>query len=156
EGGDSWFYITVDYSFGHEAQALSEKIVTAASGKVVGSVTHSTGTADVSPFILQALASKAKIVGLVEVGFDLQNLTKGAAEFGLSKSQKIVALALQLNDIDAIGLHTAQGLLSSDAFYWDADDKTREFSKRFSARAGKPPASTQAAVYSAVTHYLKA
>jgi branched-chain amino acid transport system substrate-binding protein len=155
DGGNSWFFIGVDFTFGHSLATITARTIEAGGGKSLGAVFHPTASADVSSYLLQAMASKAKIIGLAEAGFDVQNLVKSAAEFNLGgNGQRLAALVLQLNDIDALGLPTAQGLLTTDAFYWDQDDKTRAFAEKFRARTGNPPNSMQAGIYSAVTHYL--
>ena len=158
KGLKSWYFLTADYSFGHALEAEASKVVVANGGTVLGSAKHPLNSADFSSFLLQAQASKAQVVGLANAGADMMNALKQANEFGLTTSgQTIAALLVNLPDIHALGLASAKGLIFADSFYWDANDKTREWSKRFMARFnGKAPGSLQAAVYGAVTHYLKA
>ncbi|MBR0879395.1 branched-chain amino acid transport system substrate-binding protein [Bradyrhizobium japonicum] len=157
-GGDSWFFLTADYAFGAALERDTTAVVTANGGKVVGGVKHPLNTPDFSSFLLQAQASKAKIIGLANAGGDTTNSIKQAAEFGIVKGgQKLAALLLFLTDVKAIGLETAQGLNFTETFYWDMDDKTRAFSKRFSDKMknNAPPTMVQAGVYAGVRHYLK-
>jgi branched-chain amino acid transport system substrate-binding protein len=157
QGLDTWFFITVDYAFGHDLQKDTANVVLKSGGKVLGNVLHPLNTSDFSSYLLQAQASKAKVIGLANAGGDTINSIKQATEFGIMKSgQKISPLLVFVTDIDAIGLETAQGLLLSEAFYWDLNDETRAFSKRFMQRVGRVPSAAQAGVYSSVTHYLKA
>jgi branched-chain amino acid transport system substrate-binding protein len=158
KGLKSWYFLTADYSFGQALEAEATKVITANGGKVLGSSKHPLNSADFSSFLLQAQASKAQVVGLANAGVDMTNSLKQANEFGLtSGGQSIAALLVNLPDIHALGLASAKGLIFADSFYWDANDKTREWGKRFMARFnGKAPGSLQAAVYGAVTHYLKA
>jgi len=158
-GGDTWFFITADYAFGAALERDTTAVVTANGGKVVGGVKHPLNTPDFSSFMLQAQQSKAKIIGLANAGGDTTNTIKQAAEFGIGKGgQKLAALLLFLTDVKAIGLETAQGLNFTETFYWDMDDKTRAFSKRFSDKMknNAPPTMVQAGVYAGVRHYLKA
>jgi branched-chain amino acid transport system substrate-binding protein len=158
-GGDTWFFLTADYAFGAALERDTTAVVVANGGKVVGGVKHPLNTADFSSFLLQAQSSKAKIIGLANAGGDTTNSIKQAAEFGIVKGgQKLAALLLFLTDVKAIGLETAQGLNFTETFYWDLNDKTREFSKKFAGRMknGAPPTMVQAGVYSGVIHYLKA
>ncbi|WP_375304245.1 ABC transporter substrate-binding protein [Bradyrhizobium sp. A11] len=158
-GGDSWFFLTADYAFGHALERDTTAVVTANGGKVLGSVKHPINTADFSSFLLQAQSSKAKVVGLANAGGDTTNSIKQAAEFGIvSAGQKLAALLLFINDVHSLGLKTAQGLTFTESFYWDLNDKTREWSKRFSKLASKNamPSMTQAGNYAMVLHYLKA
>jgi branched-chain amino acid transport system substrate-binding protein len=158
-GGDTWFFLTADYAFGAALERDTSAVVTANGGKVVGAVKHPLNTADFSSFLLQAQSSKAKIIGLANAGGDTTNSIKQAAEFGIVKGgQKLAALLLFLTDVKAIGLETAQGLNFTETFYWDMNDQTRAFSKRFSARIknGAPPTMVQAGVYAGLTHYFKA
>ena len=158
-GGDTWFFLTADYAFGAALERDTAAVVTANGGKVVGGVKHPLNTADFSSFLLQAQASKAKIIGLANAGGDTTNSIKQAAEFGIVKGgQKLAALLLFLTDVKAIGLETAQGLNFTETFYWDLNDKTRAFSKRFSEKmkSGAPPTMVQAGVYSGLLHYFKA
>jgi branched-chain amino acid transport system substrate-binding protein len=158
-GGDSWFFLTADYAFGAALERDTTSVVLANGGKVLGSVKHPLNTSDFSSFLLQAQSSKAKIIGLANAGGDTTNAIKQAAEFGIVKGgQKLAALLLFLTDVKAIGLETAQGLNFTETFYWDMNDQTRAFSKRFSARMknGAPPTMVQAGVYSGLIHYFKA
>ena len=156
-GGTSWFFITADYLFGHSIERDTGDVVRAAGGTVVGSARHPLNNQDFSSFLLQAQASKAKVIGLANAGGDTINAIKQAAEFGLTKGgQKLSPLLAFVSDIDSVGLETAQGLLVAEAFYWDLNDETRAFTKRFMERTKRVPTSAQAGVYSSVTHYLKA
>ena len=158
-GGDSWFFLTADYAFGAALERDTTAVITANGGKVVGGVKHPLNTPDFSSFLLQAQASKAKIIGLANAGGDTTNTIKQAAEFGIVKGgQKLAALLLFLTDVKAIGLETAQGLNFTETFYWDMNDKTRAFSKRFADKMknNAPPTMVQAGVYAGVRHYLKA
>jgi branched-chain amino acid transport system substrate-binding protein len=157
QGLDSWFFITADYAFGHDLEKDTAAVVQKAGGKVLGDVRHPLNSSDFSSYLLQAQASKAKVIGLANAGGDTINTIKQAAEFGIMKGgQKISPLLVFITDIDSVGLETAQGLLLSEAFYWDMNDETRAFSKRFKERVGRVPGGAQAGVYSSVTHYLKA
>ncbi len=160
EGGNTWFFITADYAFGHSLANDSAAFVRAAGGKVLGEAAHPfPGTTDFSAYILQAKASGAKVVGLANGGSDTQNCLKQAAEFGLMKGgQKVAGMLLLINDVHGMGLQTAQGVLLSEPYYWNLNDGTRAFAKRFAAKStgGAVPNSPQAGQYSAVTHYLKA
>ncbi|RQH15048.1 ABC transporter substrate-binding protein [Bradyrhizobium sp. RP6] len=158
-GGDTWFFLTADYAFGAALERDTTAVVTANGGKVIGGVKHPLNTPDFSSFLLQAQASKAKIIGLANAGGDTTNTIKQAAEFGIVKGgQKLAALLLFLTDVKAIGLETAQGLNFTETFYWDMNDKTRAFSKRFAEKMknNAPPTMVQAGVYAGVRHYLKA
>ncbi len=156
-GLDSWFFLTADYAFGQDLEKDTTAVVVKSGGKVLGSVRHPLNTSDFSSFLLQAQASKAKVIGLANAGGDTINAIKQAAEFGLSKGgQKLSPLLAFVSDIDSVGLETAQGLLVAEAFYWDLNDDTRAFTKRFMERTRRVPTSAQAGVYSSVTHYLKA
>jgi branched-chain amino acid transport system substrate-binding protein len=158
-GGDSWFFVTADYAFGAALERDTTTVILANGGKVVGGVKHPLNTSDFSSFLLQAQASKAKIIGLANAGGDTTNTIKQAAEFGIVKGgQKLAALLLFITDVKAIGLETAQGLNFTETFYWDMDDKTRAFSKKFAARMknGAPPTMVQAGVYAGLLHYFKA
>jgi len=158
-GGDSWFFLTADYAFGAALERDTSAVVTANGGKVVGGVKHPLNTPDFSSFLLQAQSSKAKIIGLANAGGDTTNSIKQAAEFGIGKGgQKLAALLLFLTDVKAIGLETAQGLNFTETFYWDMNDQTRAFSKRFGEKMknGAMPTMVQAGVYAGVRHYLKA
>ncbi|KZD24309.1 ABC transporter substrate-binding protein [Tardiphaga robiniae] len=158
-GGDSWFFLTADYAFGAALERDTTEVVKASGGKVVGGVKHPLNTADFSSFLLQAQSSKAKVIGLANAGGDTTNSIKQAAEFGIAKGgQKLAALLLFITDVKAIGLETAQGLSFTETFYWDLNDKTRDFSKKFAARMknGAPPSMVQAGVYAGLIHYFKA
>jgi branched-chain amino acid transport system substrate-binding protein len=157
-GGDTWFFLTADYAFGHALERDTGDVVKAAGGKVVGAVRHPLNTSDFSSFLLQAQASKAKIVGLANAGGDTTNAIKQAAEFGIvSGGQKLAGLLLFITDVHALGLKTAEGLNFTETFYWDMNDQTRAFSKRFIERHKKsPPTMVHAGNYAVVLHYLKA
>jgi branched-chain amino acid transport system substrate-binding protein len=156
-GLDTWFFLTADYAFGQDLEKDTTNVVQKTGGKVLGGVRHPLNTSDFSSFLLQAQASKAKVIGLANAGGDTVNAIKQAAEFGIMKGgQKLSPLLAFVTDIDSIGLDTAQGLLLAEAFYWDLDDDTRAFSKRFMERVKRPPTSAQAGVYSSVMHYLQA
>lgn len=156
-GLDTWFFLTADYAFGQDLEKDTTAVVVKSGGKVLGSVRHPLNTSDFSSFLLQAQASKAKVIGLANAGGDTINAIKQAAEFGLTKGgQKLSPLLAFVSDIDSVGLETAQGLLVAEAFYWDLNDDTRAFTKRFMERTKRVPTSAQAGVYSSVTHYLKA
>jgi branched-chain amino acid transport system substrate-binding protein len=156
EGRDSWFFITVDYAFGHSLEADATAAVKAAGGKVLGSVRHPLNTADFSSYLLQAQASGAKVVAFANGGGDMVNATKQANEFGLTKNQTIVSLLVFISDVHSMELQAAKGLKFVTAFYWDRNDETRTWSKRFFDRHGRMPTMPQAAVYSAIRHYLGA
>lgn len=157
-GGDSWFFITADYAFGHALEKDTSEVVLANGGKVLGSVKAPLTTPDFSSFLLQAQASKAKVIGLANAGTDTQNSVRQAAEFGITQSgQKLATLLVFLTDIKGMGLQIAQGLTFTNGFYWDRNDDTRAFSKRYGERNnGAMPTMVQAGTYSAVMHYLKA
>ncbi|HXB76065.1 MAG TPA: ABC transporter substrate-binding protein [Bradyrhizobium sp.] len=157
-GGDSWFFLTADYAFGHALERDTAATVTASGGKVLGGVKHPLNTADFSSFLLQAQASKAKVIGLANAGGDTTNAIKQAAEFGIVQGgQKLAALLLFITDVHALGLRTAQGLTFTESFYWDLNDSTREWSKRFQkvSPKGMMPSMTVAGLYAGVLHYLK-
>jgi branched-chain amino acid transport system substrate-binding protein len=156
EGRDTWFFITVDYAFGHSLEADATAAVLAAGGKVLGSVRHPLNTSDFSSYLLQAQASGAKVVALANGGGDMVNALKQANEFGLTKNQSVVALLVFISDIHSMSLQVAQGLKFVTAFYWDRNDETRAWSKRFFEKQGRMPTMPQAAVYSAVRHYIAA
>jgi len=157
-GGDTWFFITADYAFGHALERDTAAVVEANNGKVLGRVRHPLATNDFSSFLLQAQASKAKIVGLANAGGDTINAIKQAAEFGIVQGgQNLAGLLVNVNDVHALGLKAAQGLLLTEAWYWDATEANRAFAKTFAAaNNGRKPSMVQAGVYAAVTHYLKA
>jgi branched-chain amino acid transport system substrate-binding protein len=157
-GGDTWFFLTADYAFGHALERDTEAVVLKNGGKVLGKVRHPLNTQDFSSFLLQAQASKAKIIGLANAGGDTTNSIKQAAEFGIVKGgQNLAGLLVFLTDVQALGLPTAQGLIFTETFYWDLNDQTRAFAKRFAAaQRNNYPTMIHAGVYSAVLHYLKA
>ncbi len=157
-GGDSWFFVTADYAFGHALERDTEAVVLKNGGKVLGKVRAPLNTQDFSSFLLQAQASKAKIVGLANAGGDTTNSIKQAAEFGIVKGgQSLAGLLVFLTDIHALGLPTAQGLIVTNTFYWDQNDASRAFAKKFAAgNKGIHPTMVHAGVYSSVLHYLKA
>ena len=156
-GQDSWFFITVDYSLGHSLEADATSAVLASGGKVLGSARHPLNTADFSAYLLQAQASGAKVVALANAGGDMTNATKQANEFGLTRAgQTVVSLLTFITDVHSVGLKAAQGLTFVTAFYWDRDDESRAWSKRFFELHRRMPTMGQAAVYSAIRHYLRA
>ncbi|MFG1346629.1 ABC transporter substrate-binding protein [Xanthobacter autotrophicus DSM 431] len=157
-GGDKWFFITADYAFGQAMERDTSRFVEAAGGKVLGRVRAPINTADFSSFLLQAQASGANVVGLANAGADTINSVKQAAEFGLtSQGTKLAGLLVFITDVHSLGAKVAQGLVVTEAFYWDLNDSTRAFSKRFAARAGgRMPSQVHAGAYSATLHYLKA
>ena len=157
-GGDTWFFLTSDYAFGHALERDTEAVVLKSGGKVLGKVRHPLNTQDFSSFLLQAQASKAKIIGLANAGGDTTNAIKQGAEFGIVKGgQNFAGLLVFLTDVHALGLDKAQGLIFTEAFYWDANDKTRAFAKRFAERNRQiHPTMIHAGVYAATLHYLKA
>jgi branched-chain amino acid transport system substrate-binding protein len=156
-GGDTWFFLTADYAFGHALERDTAEVVKKTGGKVVGQVRHPLNTSDFSSFLLQAQASKAKIIGLSNAGGDTINSIKQAAEFGIvAGGQRLAGLLVFISDVHSLGLKTAQGLVMTEAFYWDQTDETRAWSKKYIDQAKKVPTMVQAGVYGAVTHYLKA
>ena len=157
-GGKSWFFLTADYAFGHALERDTAAVVEKNGGKVLGKVRHPFPATDFSSFLLQAQASKAQIIGLANAGADTTNAIKQAAEFGIVKGgQSLAALLIFISDVKALGLPTAQGLVFTEAWYWDLNDANREFAKQFAPRnKGIYPSMIHAGVYSAVTHYLKA
>jgi branched-chain amino acid transport system substrate-binding protein len=159
EGADTWFFITVDYAFGHALEADASRLIQAAGGRVVGSARHPLNTADFSSFLLQAQVSGAKVIALANAGADTTNALKQAAEFGIGQDgrQRFAGLLVFLTDVDALGLDKAQGLLLTEAFYWDLNERTRSWSERFAARmGGQKPTMNHAGVYSSVLAYLRA
>jgi branched-chain amino acid transport system substrate-binding protein len=158
QGGDSWFFITADYAFGHALERDTSAVIQKNGGKVIGSVRAPFPTADFSSFLLQAQSSGAKVIGLANAGTDTINSIKQAGEFGLTqRGQALAGLLVFASDVKALGLRTAQGLVLSETFYWDLNDQTRAFSKRFGERhSGKMPTMVHAGVYAGVLHYLKA
>lgn len=157
-GGDSWFFLTADYAFGAALERDTEAVVLKNGGKVLGKVRHPLNTQDFSSFLLQAQASKAKIIGLANAGGDTTNSIKQAAEFGIVRGgQNLAGLLVFITDVHSLGLQTAQGLIFTETFYWDANAQTRAFARRFAAaNRGIHPSMVHAGVYSAVLHYLKA
>lgn len=156
-GGDTWFFLTVDFAFGIGLEQQVGDVVRNAKGRVVGAARHPLGTTDFSSYVLQAQASKAKIIGLASTGNDTINAIKAANEFGLTKNQKLAALLLWIQDVHALGLPVAQGLQLTNAWYWDMNDETRAFAKRYQQRVGgQMPNMAHAGDYSSTLHYLKA
>ena len=158
QGGDSWFFVTADYAFGHALERDTSAVVEKAGGKVLGAVRHPFPGQDFSSFLLQAQSSGAKVIGLANAGGDTINSIKQASEFGITQGgQSLAALLMFISDVHALSLQTAQGLVLTSAFYWDLNDQTREWSKRFSEKnGGKQATMVQAGVYASVLHYLKA
>jgi branched-chain amino acid transport system substrate-binding protein len=157
-GAKTWFFITADYAFGHDLEKQASDEVLASGGKIIGSVRHPLGASDFSSFLLQAQASGAQVVALANAGGDTTNSVKQAAEFKIGAKQKIVSLIFDLQSVPALGLNAAQGLVAINAFYWDTNDETRAWAKRFQERHAKKmmPNHMHAGVYAAVLHYLKA
>lgn len=157
KGGDTWFFITADYAFGHSLEAETSRYVQSRGGKVLGSVRHPLSAPDFSSFLLQAQGSKAKVIGLANAGLDTSNSIKQAAEFGIVQGgQRLAALLFTLAEVHGLGLQAAQGLVLTEGFYWDLDDQNRAFAKRFMERTGRMPNMIHAGTYSAVSQYLKA
>jgi branched-chain amino acid transport system substrate-binding protein len=156
QGGKSWYFLTADYAFGTQLQASAERVVKANGGTVIGAVRVPLATSDFSSYLLQAQASGAQVLGLANAGFDFVNSLKAAKEFGLTASMKPAALLAFLSDIHALGLETAQGLYLTTGWYWNLDDKTRAFGKRFMDKTGVEPTMNQAGYYSATLTYLNA
>jgi len=155
-GIKSWYFLSADYSLGAQLEADSRKVIDAAGGEVVGSVKHPVNTPDFSSFLLQAQASKAEAIALADAGGDFINVVKQAGEFGVTRTQKLVGLLVFIADIHSLGPQSAQGLILSSAFYWDLNDETRAWSKRFIDKTNKVPTMIHAGTYGAVMHYLKA
>jgi branched-chain amino acid transport system substrate-binding protein len=156
-GADSWFFITVDYAFGHALEKDTSDVITASGGKVLGHVLYPLNAPDFSSFLLQAQSSKAKIVGLANAGADAVNSVKQAAEFGIvAGGQRLAALLLTASEVHGLGLEAAHGLVLTESYYWDLNDRTRELGERFMKRTGRMPNMIQAGVYSATLQYLKA
>ncbi|MFL6810589.1 MAG: ABC transporter substrate-binding protein [Bradyrhizobium canariense] len=156
-GEDTWFFVTADYAFGMALQRDAANVVKESGGKVLGEVRHPLNSSDFSSFLLQAQASKAKVVALANAGGDTTNALKQAAEFGLTEGgQKMIALLMEITDVHSLGIKSTQGLIITDAFYWDTNEETRAFSKRFNEKVGHMPTMIQAGLYSATMHYLKA
>ena len=157
QGGDSWFFLTADYSFGYDLEHDATAAIQALGGRVVGGARHPLGTSDFSSFLLQAQASRAKIIGLASAGTDTVNAIKQAREFGIeSGGQRLAALHAFVTDVNSLGLATAKGLIITTGFYWDDSDGTRQWAKRFFAVEKRMPTREQAGVYVSVLHYLKA
>src|SRR5215468_3951756 len=156
-GGDSWFFLTADYAFGHALERDVSEVVKAAGGKVLGSVRHPLDTQDFSSFLLQAQGSKAKVIGLANAGMDTVNSIKQAGEFGITKGgQKLAGLLVFATDVQSLTLPVAQGLVLTESFYWDLNDETRAWTKRYRAKKDKLPSMLTVGVYSSTLHYLKA
>jgi branched-chain amino acid transport system substrate-binding protein len=158
QGGDTWFFITADYAFGHALERDTAGFVREAGGRVLGAVRHPLNTADFSSFLLQAQASRAKVVGLANAGTDFDNALKQAAEFGLVRGgQRMAGLLVFITNIHALGLPVTQGLVATTSFYWDRDERTREWHRRFAAaHQGRAATMVQAGTYTGVRHYLRA
>ena len=156
-GGDTWFFITADYAFGHALEADTSAVIEKDGGKVLGAVRHPFPNSDFSSFLLQAQASGAKVIGLANAGQDTTNAIKQAAEFGIVESgQSLASLLMFISDVHSLGMPAAQGLLLTTGYYWDLDDESRPFAQRFFDKTGKMPTLVHAGVYSSVLHYLKA
>jgi branched-chain amino acid transport system substrate-binding protein len=155
-GGDTWFFLTADYAFGHSLEKDTGDVVKAAGGKVLGAVRHPLSATDFSSFLLQAQNSGAKVVGLANAGADTVNSIKAAFDFGLTPKQTLAGLLTLITDVNGLGLEQAQGLYTTEAWYWDQNDESRAFAKRYFEKVKKMPNSNQAGVYSVVTNYLKA
>jgi branched-chain amino acid transport system substrate-binding protein len=158
KGGKTWFFITADYAFGYDLEKQASDEVLASGGKIIGAVRHPLGSSDFSSYLLQAQASGAQVVALANAGGDTTNTVKQASEFKIGAKQKIVSLIFDLQSVPALGLNIAQGLVAINAFYWDMNDQTRAWSRRFQERHAKKmmPNHMHAGVYAAVLHYLKA
>ncbi len=156
QGGDTWFFLTADYAFGHSLEQDTMNVVKENGGKVLGAVRHPLSASDFSSFLLQAQASKAKIIGLANAGGDTINSIKAANEFGLTKTQTLAGLLVFVSDIHSLGLQATQGMYVTEAWYWDLNDQTRKWSKRFFDKTKKMPTMIHAGVYSATTMYLNA
>ncbi|WP_368660699.1 ABC transporter substrate-binding protein [Paracoccus sp. (in: a-proteobacteria)] len=158
QGGDSWFFISADYAFGKAMQQDTSAVVEAAGGQVLGSASHPLGTTDFASFLLQAQTSGAKVIGLANGGGDMINSVKQASEFGITQGgQSLAALVAFITDVHSLGLETAQGLVLTEAFYWDMNDETRAWSQRFAeGHGGRMPTQVHAGVYSSIMHYLNA
>jgi len=156
QGGDTWFFLTADYAFGQSLEADTSKVVTENGGKVLGSVRHPFPGTDFSSFLLKAQSSGAKVIGLANAGTDTTNSIKQAAEFGITPKQTLAGLLMFITDVHSLGLKVAQGMYLTEGFYWDYNDETRAWSKRFFEKHKKMPTMVHAGVYSSVMHYLKA
>lgn len=155
-GGDSWFFLTADYAFGHTMEKDATEAIKSAGGKVVGAVRHPLNASDFSAFLVQAQASKAKVVGLANAGGDTINAVKAATEFGVTKTQALAPMLLFINDIHAMGLGVAKGMFVTEGFYWNQTPETRQWSQRYFGQMKRMPNMIHAGVYSAVSHYLHA
>ena len=156
-GGKSWFFVTADYAFGHALERDTSAVVKAAGGEVIGAVRTPFPGTDFSSFLLQAQSSGAQVIGLANAGGDTINSIKQASEFGITQGgQSLAGLLMFVNDVHALGLDVAQGLVLTESFYWDLNDQTRAWSAKFEEKTGKKPSMIQAGVYAAVLHYLKA
>jgi branched-chain amino acid transport system substrate-binding protein len=156
QGGKTWFFLTADYAFGHSLESDTANVVKAGGGQVLGAVRHPLSASDFSSFLLQAQASKAQVVGLANAGGDTINSIKAANEFGLTKTQSLAGLLVFITDVHSLGLQIAQGMMLTDGWYWDQNEDSRKFGKRYFEQMRKMPSMNQAGVYSAVTTYLKA
>ncbi len=156
QGGDTWYFITVDYAFGHSLERDTASAVVAAGGKVLGQIRHPLNMGDVLAYLSQAKASKAKVIGLANAGGDTINAIRAANELAITRDQTVAGLLVFLTDVHSLGLHIAQDMVFTDGFYWDLDDATRRFAKRFFEKARKMPTMVHAGVYSATTNYIKA
>ncbi len=156
EGNDSWYFLTADYAFGYALEGDVSNVVKAQGGKVVGSTRHPLGASDFSSFLISAQSSNAKVIGLANAGTDLINAVKQAREFGITKKQKLASLLMFVTDVHSLGLDMAQGLYLTEGFYWDLDNDTRAWSRRFFLRHKKMPTMIHAGVYSSMMHYFKA
>jgi branched-chain amino acid transport system substrate-binding protein len=156
-GADTWFFVTADYSFGYSLQDEASRVINAGGGKVLGSVRHPLNASDFSSFVLQAQASKAKVIAFASAGFDTANAIRAARDFNVTKpGVKLASLLFTLSEVHGLGLQEARGLILTEGYYWDLDDESRAFAKRFVARAGRMPNMIHAGTYSAVLQYLKA
>ena len=155
-GGDTWFFVTADYAFGHTLEKDTTEVIKANGGRVIGSVRHPLNSTDMSSFLLQAQSSKAKVIGLANAGGDTINSIKTANEFGITKTQSVAGLLVFINDIHALGLDVAKGMLLTEAFYWDMNAETRAWARRYFERMKKMPNMIQAGTYSSILHYLRA
>ena len=156
QGGKSWFFLTADYAFGHSLESDTANVVKAGGGTVAGAVRHPLNAADFSSFLLQAQSSKAQIVGLANAGGDTINSIKAANEFGITKNQKLAGLLVFITDVHSLGLPTTQGMYLTDGWYWDVNEETRKFGRRYFDKMKKMPTMVQAGVYSSTLTYLKA
>ncbi len=156
QGGKSWFFLTADYAFGQSLESDTSRVVKAEGGTVLGDVKHPLSASDFSSFLLQAQASKAQILGLANAGLDTVNSIKAANEFGITKTMKLAGLLMFISDVHSLGLNLTQGMYLTDSWYWDQNDETRKWAKRYFEKMKKEPTSLHAADYSAVTQYLNA